>query len=129
MRLPAFSLEAIQIPNGLLGDGGLVYLIDVCRFLLFGSDLCQFARVEPIAPTVGALIDLDTPFGAEKMPMKFYPRTPWTIPFPGIIHHDSRVSLQVKQRLPRRFDFLIDTLQFEGIEPNAAAAALADIHL
>jgi hypothetical protein len=91
------------------------------------ADLSQLSRVEPVAPAIRALIDLDLPLWAEEVPMKLNPITPWTLAFAFQIDHDVLVTTNTKQGLSCRFILFIHPLQFEGIEPNAATAFLTDI--
>lgn len=95
----------------------------------FGANLFQFTGIEPIAAAVGALIDLDPAFGAEIMTMQLDSGAARTIAFARGIHDHLFVALDVQERLAGGFVLLIDAFEFEGIEPNTAAATLAHVHL
>src|SRR5947207_9574608 len=91
------------------------------------ADLFQFAGIQPIPAAVGTLIDLDSSLGAEVVTMKFYAGTPRALALTRAVYYHVLVALDMQQRFAGGFIFLIDPFQFEGVEPDAAATALADI--
>jgi hypothetical protein len=93
-----------------------------------GSDQGQFARVEPVAAAVGALVHFDPAFGAEEVPVELDARAAGTFALAGCVQDQPLVALDVQQGLPGGLTLLIDLLQFEGIEPYSTATALAGIH-
>ncbi len=96
---------------------------------LFLAHLGQLPGVKPVAATVGALVHLNAAAGAEEMAMELDALAARAAALAGRVHDDPFVPLNPKQRLPGRLALFIDALQFEGVEPNPPAAALADIHI
>jgi hypothetical protein len=92
------------------------------------ADHRQFARIEPVSGAIWALVHFDLAFRTEEVPVKFYAVATRALPFTGSVHHEALVAFNVQQRFARRLMLFIDLLQFEGIKPNATAAALADVH-
>jgi len=91
------------------------------------ADLSQFPSVQPITPAAGALIDLDFAASAEKMAMKLDSSASWAIAFAIEVHGNVFVSSNVQQRLAG-LPCIIHALEFERVEPDSAAASLADVH-
>ncbi len=100
-----------------------------CGEGFFLPHLGQLSRVKPVAATVRALVHLDVPPGAEEMAMELNALAARTLALAGRVHDDPFVPPYTEQRLPGRLALLIHPLQLEGVEPNAPAAALADIHV
>jgi hypothetical protein len=92
------------------------------------SDQGEFARVEPVAAAVWALIHLNPASGAKEMPMELHPRAAGTFTLAGLVHSQALVASNVQQGLPYALTLFIYFLQLEGIKPNPTATALADIH-
>ena len=97
----------------------------------FGSlraDLGQLAGVKPIPRTIGTFVDFDAAFGAEEMAVQLHARATRALTLAGAVNHQPLVVLDLQQPLTCRFVRFVHPLQFEGIEPNPAASALANIH-
>ena len=86
----------------------------------------QLAGIKPIAAAIGALIDLDLAFGAEKMPVQSHAITTGTIAFARHIDGDPFVPLEMEQRFTGYFTFFIDALQFKGEWANEYVYALLE---
>ncbi len=88
----------------------------------------QLSGIEPVTPAIGALIDLDLAFGAEKMPVQPHAIATGTIAFARGIDGDPLVPLEMEQRFTGYFIFFIDALEFKGVEPYPTAASLTDVN-
>jgi hypothetical protein len=95
----------------------------------FLAHLGQLSGVKPVTATVGALVHFDAPAGAEEMAMELDALAARAGAFAGRVHGDPVVPLDPKQWLGGRLALFIHALQFEGVEPNPPAAALAGIHI
>jgi len=62
------------------------------------------------------------------MAMELDSKATRTLAFPGKIHLHFLVPADVHEVFSRGFPGFIHLLKFEGVKPNAAAAALADVH-
>jgi hypothetical protein len=63
------------------------------------------------------------------MPHQFDALASRAISLARCIDHDILIVLDFQQMLPGAFLFLVNTLKLERVEPNAAATALANVHL
>lgn len=120
------GLEAINVPNEFRANHyGSRRTFGRRGFCSFCLDQCQFPGVQPVPGTIWTMIHLHSPFGAKVMAEQFYPGAPRALSFPGWIHLNGLVPLDLEQ-LPRT-EFALDPLKFEGIKPNATASPLAHI--
>ena len=95
----------------------------------FLPHLGQLPGVKPVTATVRAFVHLDPPPGAEEMAVELDALAARTLPLAGWVHNNLFVPLYPKQRLCSDLALFFHALQFEGVKPNAPAAALADIHI
>ena len=93
-----------------------------------GTDQGEFARIQPVATAVRALVHFNPALGAKEVPMELYPCASGTFTLAGLVHNQALVPSNVQQGLPHALTLFIYFLQLEGIKPNSAAAALAGIH-
>ena len=93
----------------------------------FVADQGKFARIEPVAAAIRALIHFHAAFGAKEMAVKLHPGTAGTFAFTGWVHDDALIALEVKQGFPGGLAFFIDLLQFKAVEPNPTTTALASV--
>jgi len=77
---------------------------------LLSAHLGEFACVQPITGAIGALVDLNSAFGAEEMAMQLHSLATGTLALAGAVHHQARVVLDMKQRLASHLGFFIDPL-------------------
>jgi hypothetical protein len=75
------------------------------------------------------LIHFNAPPGAEKMAHELYSFAAGALSLAGGIHNNIFVMLDFDKMFTSPLLHFINTLQFEGIEPNTAATALANVHL
>src|SRR5437667_5801028 len=106
-------------------DGGF---FPAGRFVGFAADFFQLAGVEPAAAAAGALIDLDATLRAEVTSLEFDSGAFRAIAFARKINPQRRVALELDQPFAGGFAPFVHLLQFEGVEPDAATIAAADIH-
>jgi len=93
-----------------------------------GTDQGEFARIQPVATAARALVHFNPALGAKEVPMELYPCASGTFTLAGLVHNQALVPSNVQQGLPHALMLFIHFLQLEGIKPNPAATALADIH-
>jgi hypothetical protein len=89
--------------------------------------LGQFASIQPIPSAIRAFIHFDLASCAEKMAFEFDARASRAFALAGNIHLYPFIAANVQQMISGRLRFLINPLQLEGIKPNAAATAVANI--
>jgi hypothetical protein len=125
----ATSLEAhlVEVPDDARSQAGLVDLLQKAGLFDFVADLLEFAGVEPATAATGAFVNLDAALGAEEAAFQLDPVAAGAASFALDIDIDGGVLADVEEELAGGFLGLIDFLQFEGIEPDAAAAALANV--
>ena len=92
VRFALFGAEAIKITNYLARKAALIGELLAGRLGFFGADLSQFAGIEPVAATVGTLIDLDAAFGAKEVPMELHARAARTLALAQRIDHDALIA-------------------------------------
>ncbi len=122
------ALKAVEVANDLNGNAELASLIDGRGFTVFSTHGGQFPRIEPVTGAVRTLVDFDAAFGAEEMAMEFDARTARTFPLARLVDKNVLTALDPQERLTGNFTFVIDLLEFKGIQPNASTTALADVH-
>jgi hypothetical protein len=106
------------LPRRLSGGGGG----------LFGPYFRQLAGIQPIAGAVGTLVYLDRAFGAIKVALKLDARAAGTFPLARRVNHDAFIAQDFEQGLSGGFTRVVHAMKLERIEPNAAAAPLANIY-
>ena len=127
-RSSALSLQPIKIPNYLRRNVGLAGGFDFCVTCALGPDQGQLAGVEPIAAAIRTVIHLDGAPGVKKMATEFNAVAARAIAFAGVIHVQPWIALDIGEEFARGFVFFVHALEFEGVEPDAAAATVANIH-
>jgi hypothetical protein len=87
----------------------------------------QFAMVEPGAGTLGTAIQNNASAEAEEFAFEFDATTPHTFPDALRIHGDGGIANDFRQRLFAGGNGVIQLGEFCGVEPDAAAAILANV--
>src|SRR5579859_1303125 len=98
-RTTFFGAQAVEIAEVGSRKTGVAQFLDPGGLTAFGADLFQFTGIEPIPATVGALVDLHPPFGAEIMAMQLNSRASRTIPLARGVDHNLLIPADVQQRL------------------------------
>jgi hypothetical protein len=99
----------------------------LCPLALFANE-SQLAGVQPVATALGALVYLDAPERAEEMAHHHDVPAFGTIPAPFMVDFHTGLRANVHQHIAGELVGVVELLQFEVIEPDAAATADADIH-
>jgi len=123
----ALSAKPIQVADGLAGNRIGARFRREFGLGFFDPDFRQLTRVEPVTIAVRALVDFDFAAGAEEMALQFHVLASRTGPFPGDIDDERGVAMDIEQKFTRALFLFVHLLEFECVEPNAAAAAMAGI--
>ena len=97
--------------------------------VLFVADFLQFARVEPIAGAIRAVVDFDPLPGAEEMALEFHASAAGAITLASVVNDEPRIALNAQEVLVLDFVLFVHALEFEGVKPEAAAAAVAGVDI
>jgi hypothetical protein len=126
-RFSFLGLKAVEIPDELSGNAALGGLPGLFAFALLRLNPGELAGVEPVTGAVRTLIHFNAAFGGEEMAVELYAGAPGAVAFAERVHGHAFVALDPKEGIAGSH-LLIRALQFEGVKPDPAAAALADVH-
>src|SRR5262245_3624487 len=112
-------LEAVKVPDDFGRNVGLLCPFGFGDFRSFLTNQRELAGIKPITRAIRTFVDLDAAFGAKEMAMQLDALTGRTFAFAVRVDHDPRIDLDVHEGLSRGLGFLVDTFQFECVEPNA----------
>jgi hypothetical protein len=88
--------QPVKVANDLLRNARLSGVFRTRGLSPLGSNQGEFARIEPIATAVRALVNLNPPFGAKEMPMQLHPRAAGTFALAQLVHNQVLIASNVQ---------------------------------
>jgi len=87
LRSPLHGSQTVKITNDVDRNAELPDLVRGRSLTFLGSDLGQYAGIEPVAGATRALVHFDPAFGAKEVPLEFHPRAARTFTLAGFVHY------------------------------------------